>query len=71
MTQAHKTPGAIVIFKEKMYAAPYAPFYDAYRGVQFEVMDPNAHPGHMKLKNLSTGELILCHTDEVKTARNA
>lgn len=69
MTQAHKTPGAIVEFKDKMYVAPYAPFYNAYRGVKFEVMDPNFHPGHMRIKNLDTGEISTCHDDEVKTVR--
>jgi hypothetical protein len=68
MTQAHKTPGAKVVFKAKMFAAPYAPFYDAYKYVIFEVTDPNVHPGHMMLKNLETGEKFMCHDGEVQTA---
>ena len=68
MTQAHKTPGAIVEFKEFVYKAPYAPFYDAYKGHRFEVIDPIKYPGHMLIKPLTYfGDPIIIHDDEVKT----
>lgn len=67
MTQAHKTPGALVEFHDKMFKPPYAPYYDAYRGEVFEVLDPNVYPGHMQIKNTSNGKTIIIHTDEVKT----
>lgn len=67
MTQAHKTPGAIVEFVDKMYRPPYAPYYDAYKGELFEVKDPNKHPGHMLVQNIKGGDPFLIHDDEVKT----
>ena len=69
MTQAHKTPGAIVRFKDKMFSAPYAPFYDDAKGVKFEVIDPNVYPGHIRIKNLETSVITICHDDEIQTAR--
>lgn len=68
MTQAHKTPGALVVFHDKMFKPPYTPFYDAYKDDVFEVQDPNIYPGHMKVKSTSTGSSIVIHDDEVKTA---
>jgi hypothetical protein len=67
MTKAHKTPGAIIEFTEKMYRPPYAPFYDAHKGVAFEVKDPNKYPGHMLIKSLRDGTTIIIHDDEVQT----
>lgn len=67
MTQAHKTPGAVIEFHDFVYRPPYAPFFDAYRDKLFEVVDPNKHPGHMLIKPLEGGTPFLIHDDEVKT----
>ena len=67
MTQAHKTPGAIVELKEKMYEAPYAPWYDEHKGETFEVLDGNHAPGHVLVRSLRDGVEVALHDDEIKT----
>lgn len=65
MTQAHKTPGAKVEFLEKMYKAPYAPFYDGYKGLVFEVKSP-APGNHLKIWHETTGEFLI-HPSDIRT----
>ena len=58
MTQAHKTPGALVQFKpldpndknDQMYFAQY-------EGRVFEIIEER-HPGHMVIKDYKTGKIV-------------
>lgn len=69
MTQAHKTPGAKVKLKEKMFSAPYAPFYEHHRERTFEVLNGNVYPGHVKVRDLETTDEFVFHDDEIVTVK--
>jgi len=71
MTQAHKTPGAVVQFKPMMFEAPYAPWFDEHKGETFEVIDGYVYHGHVKLKSLKNGEVFIIHDDEIQTIKKA
>jgi hypothetical protein len=80
MTQAHKTPGNLVEFHDKVFDEnkPWYPYYEDYKGHQIEVLDV-PHPGHVKIRCV-TGlksekdpekSLEICiHDDEIKTVPN-
>lgn len=61
--------GMTVYFKSKVYRAPFAPYYDAYKGHKFQVVA--IHDGyHIELKCL-TGDVKVAghvHGDELKRA---
>lgn len=63
------TIGQRVIFKPKVFRAPYVPYYDAYKGHTFEIIA--FHPGgHVELKCV-TGDVKVAgcvHDDELKAA---
>ena len=55
MTQAHKTPGALVRFKP--ITDNSAPHFEVYMGRVFEVVSEVA-PGHFSLKDFATQEMV-------------
>jgi hypothetical protein len=59
--------GSIVEFRPKVYKAPYAPHYDAYKGHTFQVVA--VHEGdHIELKCLDDKSIIVAgyiHEDEI------
>lgn len=77
MTQAHKTPGNVVQFHEKVFDKdkPWYPYYEDYKNHQFEVLYV-AHPGHIQIRCISglkekdnaEKDLEICiHDNEIKT----
>jgi hypothetical protein len=60
--------GSHVRFRSEVFAAPYAPFYDAYRGETFEITAFRHARTHVALKCLSTPTLQvagLVHPEEL------
>jgi hypothetical protein len=77
MTQAHKTPGNLVEFHDKVFDknSSWYPYYESYKGHQFEVLDV-PHPGHVRIRcitglkseqDLEKDLVIGIHDDEIKT----
>ena len=60
--------GMTVHFKSKVFQEPYAPFYDAYKGHTFRII--NIHEGdHCELVCISDTSVIVAgyvHKDELK-----
>lgn len=60
--------GMKVCFRSKVFEAPYTPYYDAYKGHQFEVVA--IHEGnHIELKCTDDPSVIVqgcVHDDELK-----
>lgn len=60
--------GMKVCFRSKVFKPPYTPYYDAYKGHAFEVVNIRAHD-HIELKCVSDPTLKvagLVHDDELK-----
>jgi hypothetical protein len=59
-----------VYFRSKVFAHPYAPYYDAYRGHKFKVVA--IHPGeHIQLECITDPSVLVAgavHADELKQA---
>jgi len=71
MTQAHKTPGALVEAHPDIL--PGGIIGDYYKHIPlvdrvFEVMDVNP-PGHTKVRDIETGEIVHLHSENFKTVR--
>jgi hypothetical protein len=77
MTQAHKTPGNLVKFKDKVFeeGSPWYPYFNEYQGHYFQVLD-NPYPGHvlircesglMSVKEPEKPLEICIHDDEIMT----
>lgn len=75
MTQAHKTPGNLVEFKEECFSKDNwrYPHFELYKNHKFEVLD-NPYPDHILircisgLKNDKEEPLQICiHDDEIKS----
>jgi hypothetical protein len=72
LTEKHKMKpigcGMTVHFKSKVFQEPYAPFYDAYKGHTFRII--NIHEGdHCELVCISDTSVIVAgnvHKDELK-----
>jgi hypothetical protein len=60
--------GSCVQFRDEMFAAPFAPHYDAYRGETFEITAFRHARTHVALKCLSSPLLKvagLAHPEEL------
>jgi hypothetical protein len=72
MTQAHKTPGAIVELHEKCFVSPYAPHFDYLKNKKFFVVK-EVYANHMEIKEIkeiadgNAPIVIVIHDDELKT----
>lgn len=71
MTQAHKTPGALVKCHEKVFHPPYSPWFDSAKDKIFEVLNGYFYPGHVQVRDVATGEKTLFHDDELVTLDKA
>ena len=64
-------PGTIVTFADKVYMAPYAPYYDAYRGRTYKII--GRRHGHISLQDTAdVGSRVAVdgwvHPDELEPA---
>lgn len=62
--------GMDVYFRTKVFAPPYTPYYDAYRGHKFNVVALH-EGGHVELKCISDPSVVVAgyvHDDELKRA---
>jgi hypothetical protein len=67
MTAAHKTPGNLVTFKDKVFESPYTPCYDQYKGLIFEVVTMS-EGNHVTIRNIADHSFVITiHPDEIKT----
>lgn len=68
MSTLHIGVGMMVCFRSKVFAEPYAPYYDAYKGHHFQVVA--IHYGdHVELKCVTDPNLMVdgfVHNDELK-----
>lgn len=68
MNTPHIGAGMSVCFRSKVFAAPYTPHYDTYKGHHFTVVA--VHPGdHVELKCTSDPAVYVnghVHADELK-----
>lgn len=64
---AYKYVGKCVVFKPKVYSAPYTPYYDKYKGHTFVVTD--VAEDHYALKCISDSNVIVdgyVHEDDLE-----
>lgn len=62
--------GDVVVFKDKVYRAPYAPYYDEYAGHRF-VIEGFSEGGHVSLVCLGSVEVDgSCHIDEIELEKS-
>ena len=65
------TVGQRVVFNPKVFKAPYAPYYDAYKDHEFEVVALHYRGTHIELKCVDAPEVLVkgyVHPDELKNA---
>lgn len=63
--------GAEVYFKSKVYEAPYAPYYDEYKGHKFVVVATHHDDSHFELRCVDDQSIVVkgyVHDDELKLA---
>ncbi len=60
--------GGLVKFADKVFAAPYAPYYDVYKGHTFQVVAYHDNFSHVELKCPDDPSIIVrgyVHLDEI------
>jgi hypothetical protein len=63
------TVGQRVVFNPKVFKAPYAPYYDAYKDHEFEIVALHHRDTHIELKCVDDPAVLVkgyVHPDELK-----